>query len=201
MEFLYLLAIFVSTLSAYVCYFIWQTQKFRTLSQAHGCQLPPQYPHKDPIFGLDLFIRNARMIADNRFLPDLQDRYSQFGRTFGSLSFGNASIASVEPENLRTIWVTKFEDWGVQPLRLPALIPFVGRGFISMDGPEWERSMALLKPSFRRSNIANLEPFEQCFQQFLGQLPKDGSTVDLQPHFANLVCEILYILVLLRLLC
>ncbi|KAF4634825.1 hypothetical protein G7Y89_g3274 [Cudoniella acicularis] len=124
MNYSYTLALVATGICSYICYFVWQTQKFRALSHAHGCKLPPQYPHIDPIFGLDLFIRNAKAISQNRFLPDLQERYKKLGWTFGSLSFGSGAIASVEPENLRTIWVTKFEDWGVQPLRLPALAPF-----------------------------------------------------------------------------
>jgi len=77
----------------------------------------------------------------------------------------------------------------VQPLRLQSMNPFVGQGFISMDGPKWEQSMSMLKPSFKRSNISNFEPFEKCLKQMIQQIPRDGSTVDLQSHFSNLYLD------------
>jgi len=109
------------------------------------------------------------------------------GRTFSTLSFGTKVICSIEPENLKTAWVTKFEDWGVQSSRLPALGPFVGRGFLTTDGPHWEHSRALLKPSLRRANISNLEPFERSLQEMMGKIPRDGTTIDLQAFFFDLV--------------
>jgi cytochrome P450 len=170
-------------------YLIWQRQKPRTttLSQSNNCVPPPKYPLLDPIFGLDLFFKNARAISANQYLPTLQARYAKMGRTFSTLSFGTKVICSIEPENLKTAWVTNFEDWGVQSSRLPALGPFVGRGFLSTDGAEWEHSRALLKPSLRRAIIADLEPFESSLREMIGKIPRDGSTVDLQRLFFDLV--------------
>jgi cytochrome P450 len=161
---------------------LWGRSKSPTsaLSRSNKCLPPPQYPLLDPIFGLDIFFRNAKAISENRSLPTLQERHAKMGWTFGSLSFGTTAIASIEPENLKTVWVTKFEDWGVQPTRLPAMGPFVGRGFLTMDGPEWEHSRALLKPSLRKAQIANLDTFEESLQLMIDKIPTDGSTVDLQ---------------------
>jgi hypothetical protein len=132
----FVLYLLLTGLSIFIGYFIWQTQKIRAFSRVLGCQSPPQYSHTDSIFGLDLFFQNGKAIADDRFLPELQQRYQKYGKTFGCLSFGRGAIASVDPENLRTIWVTKYEDWGVQPLWLRAMAQFAGRAFISMDGLE-----------------------------------------------------------------
>ena len=65
------------------------------------------------------------------------------------------AIDSIRPENLQTVWVSKFKDWGVEPVGLPAQNPFWGRGFITMDGPRWEYSRALLKPSFDKANVTD----------------------------------------------
>ena len=179
----------LSVLCIFIPYFIWQRQKPPTsaLARSSNCRPPPQYPLIDRIFGLDLFFKNVKAISENRFLPTLQERYAKMGWTFGALSFGTRVISSIEPENLKTAWAVKFDDWGVQSSRLPALGPFVGRGFLSTDGPEWEHSRALLKPSLRRIHIANLEPFERSLQQMMSKIPKDGSTIDLQALFFDLV--------------
>ena len=56
-----------------------------------------------------------------------------------------------------------------------------------MDGPRWEHSRALLKPSFNKANMTDLSVFEGYVKMVVDQIPKDGSTVDLQPLFFNLV--------------
>ncbi|KAH8674492.1 cytochrome P450 [Tricladium varicosporioides] len=185
---------FISPLSlAVLCisvsWLIWRRHKLTTLSRSHGCQPPPRYAHKDPIFGLDYFIRNGRAITNNTFLIEYQERFAKYGRTFSFLAFGSGAIASIEPENLKTAWVTKFDDWGVQAIRHRDMEPFAGTGFISADGHEWERSRALLKPSFRKKNISDLEPFEKCLKNMLKQIPRDGTTVDLQDLFSKLYLD------------
>ena len=102
-------------------------------------------------------------------------------------SFGSFTINSIRPENLQTIWVSRFKDWGVQPVRLPAQDPFCGVGFITTDGPVWEHSRALLKPSFNRANMTDLPTLERYLRLVIDHVPKDGSTIDLQPLFFNLV--------------
>jgi hypothetical protein len=160
---------------------------FSALSRSKNCQRAPKYPSVDPIFGLDLFFANGKARSGNRWLPTVQKRYEQLGWTFESLSFGIRVINSIEPENLKTAWVVNFEDWGVQSNRLPSMEPFVGRGFLTADGANWEHSRALLKPSLRKAHIANLEPFESSLRQMISKIPKDGSTIDLQTLIFDLV--------------
>ncbi|KAI1082057.1 cytochrome P450 [Whalleya microplaca] len=65
--------------------------------------------------------------------------------------------------------------------RLPGMEYFCGRGFITTDGDTWRHSRKLLKPSFDLSNIRDLSILKEEVDTLLKQLPKDGSTVDLQP--------------------
>ena len=79
------------------------------------------------------------------------------------------------------------QDWGVQDLRLPNMEKFCGRGFITMDGPEWRRAVALLKPSFYKARISDLSTMKAGLLSLIDHIPVDGSTVDLQPLFLKLV--------------
>lgn len=96
------------------------------------------------------------------------------------------SINSIEPENVRTVFSSKWNDWGVEAVRLPAQLPFCGRGFITTDGAAWEHSRSLLRPSFYKGNAVHLPTLELYLQQVLDRIPKDGSTVDLQPLLYSL---------------
>ena len=170
-----------------VVYFL-SVQRRHRLARAGGCQPAKQYPHYDPILGLDLFFKTGQLFEENKYLEDLVRRYSTLGRTFQTNLMGSPSINTIEPENLHTIYVSRFKDWGVQPVRLPAQEPFCGRGFITTDGPAWEHSRALLKPSFNKSNVADLSMLENGLNKLIECIPTDGSTVDLQPLLFSLVC-------------
>ena len=158
------------------------------LSHANGCRPAMKYPHWDPFLGLDLFFMTGKLFEENKYLPHLVERYGKLGRTFETNLLGSPSINTIEPQNLQTVYVANFKDWGVQLVRLPAQEPFCGRGFITTDGTQWEHSRALLKPSFNRANI-DIVGLERGLQLILGRIPKDGSSVDLQPLFLQLVSQ------------
>ena len=114
-------------------------QKWRrdSISRQYGCQPPRKFPHKEPFVGLDLFFKTGSAIQNHRYLSELTHRYKTLGNTFQSTTMGSVSINSIEPENLHTVFASKFQHWGVEPVRLPAQFPFCGRGFITTDGAAW----------------------------------------------------------------
>lgn len=177
----------VSVACLVTVYYLAKTQRRRTLARTNGCQPPKKFPHKDPFLGLDVFFQTGKLFEENRYLPELVRRYKDHGSTFEVNSLGSSKINSIAPENLQAVWSSKFKDWGVGPIRLPALDPFCGSGFITTDGPVWEHSRALLKPSFNRANMTDLAALEKYLRMVIDRIPRDGSTVDLQPLLFSLV--------------
>ena len=182
-----LLAILVSSVAALAAYRWYLGYSLRLQAQQHGCQPPPRYEHKDPIFGLDIFMRTGDALNNNKFLVEHQRRYDTYGHTFEALNFGSRSLYSVHPDNVKAVFSKNAAEWGIQPLRLGSMSPFCGVGFITTDGADWKVSHDLLKPAFHRSNISDFGPLEEHLRIVLDQLPKDGSKVDLQPYILNLV--------------
>ena len=181
----------VTIFGALVTYYGWKIYQRRAIARAYGCQQPKKFRHIDPLLGLDLFLQAGKLFEENKYLPELVKRYNEYGRTFQTNLLGTPSINTIEPENLRIIYSTNFHHWGVQPVRLPAHEPFCGRGFLTTDGPAWEHGRSLLKPSFKKSNIADLSIFEKYVTKIIEHIPKDGSTIDLQPLLFNLVSLLL----------
>ncbi|KAF2687594.1 cytochrome P450 [Lentithecium fluviatile CBS 122367] len=181
-----LLATFVAL---FIAYRVYATQALRLKARKLGCQSAPRYKHKDPFFGLDLFLRTGDAMTKHEFLVEHQRRYDTYGHTFEALNFGSHAIYSVHPENLRAVWSKNAADWGIQPLRLHNMHPFCGSGFITTDGPEWKLSHALLKPGFHKSNISDFTGLEEHLKMMLGQIPKDGSKFDLQPWIIKLYLD------------
>ena len=182
----YLLTGFLSFISLTVAYIFISRQRYARLVRSHGCEPPPKYPHKDPFFGLDLFLQAGKMFEENRFLPVMFARYAANGPTFETNTLGTPTVCSCEPDNLHAVFAANARDWGVG-YRLPALEDWCGRGFLTTDGREWEHSRALFAPSFTKANIADHRDFEHYVKLMIKRIPRDGSTVDLQKLLFSLV--------------
>ncbi|TGO30202.1 hypothetical protein BPAE_0007g00800 [Botrytis paeoniae] len=111
--------------------------------------------------------------------------FEQYGDPFSAILLGAPMIATIDPLNVQTMLGTNFKDYGVQPLRRSATLPFLGGG----DGPFWQHSRTLMRPTFTRINAANLPAFEKNLQKFFKLLPEDGSTVDLKPLSCKLFID------------
>jgi len=156
-------------------------------ARQHGCDPPRAYPQKDPFLGIDLFLQTGDAIQNHRYLSELTRRYAALGNTFSAKSLGTSSINSIEPENIKAVFLSNFNDWGVEPVRLPAQGLFCGRGFITTDGAAWEHSRSLLRPSFNKGTAINLPVLEKYLRRVIDRIPRDGSTFDLQPMLFSLV--------------
>jgi len=145
------------------------------VARQHGCQPPVKYRSFEPLGAFDF------QISIHTDVPSLARYHLRYGKSFkvGSL-LGNPAISTIATENLHTINAAG-KDWGIEPLRLPAMEYFCGRGFLTTDGTMWQHSRKLLKPTFSRANLLDLTPLVAEVDQFLQDVPGDGSTIDLQP--------------------
>ncbi len=98
-------------------------------------------------------------------------------------------IQTAEPEILKTILSTKFEDFALSERRIKAIGGNLGHGIFASNGAAWERSRAVIRPSFTRSQVADLDTFETHIQHFISAIPRDGSSVDIQPLFFSLTMD------------
>ncbi|TGO58634.1 hypothetical protein BOTNAR_0178g00210 [Botryotinia narcissicola] len=113
--------------------------------------------------------------------------HMQIGSTYTEKSIGTTTIFTIDTQNLQAYYSTNFKDYGVYHLRKKAFYPLLGDGVFSTDGPSWERSRAVIRPTFTRSNVANFPAFEIHLQKFLKLIPRDGRTVNLSSLLDDLV--------------
>ncbi|KAM0157982.1 hypothetical protein ACHAQE_005769 [Botrytis cinerea] len=169
------------------CYALKQIKLYFTRRQfrkSNGCQ-PAQakYPLKDPIFGLDLVLDTIKNAKNLRHLEGTSKRYEQHGTTFTSKLITYPTVFTIDTENVKTILATKFDDYRLSSIRVDAMKPVFGHGIFTTDGKLWQKSRALLRPTFAKESISNLEAAELHFQHLLNRIPREGSTVDLQDLF------------------
>jgi hypothetical protein len=181
---------------SYVLYTLLQRgiTKYRhsKIIKANGCKPIPAYPHKDPVFGLDMFFENYKLFNTGGLLPKIQERYARINggvNSFTQLLLGERVINTSEPENIKAILATQFKDFGLPPRRKAAFQPLLGHGIFTTDGKEWEASRALLRPNFTRSLIGDLQVFESHISKMIAKIPLDRSTIDLQKLFFMLTLD------------
>ncbi|KAF2812906.1 cytochrome P450 [Mytilinidion resinicola] len=142
-----------------------------------------KYPLKDHFFGIDLILDTIRNAKNHRHLEGTWHRYEKFGNTFTSRLINCHTVFTIDPENIKTILATKFEDFKLSTIRVDAMVPIFGHGIFTTDGKARQHSRALLRPTFAKESISNFDTAECHFQHLLLCIPKNGATVDLQELF------------------
>ncbi|KAI4170232.1 MAG: hypothetical protein LQ343_005115 [Gyalolechia ehrenbergii] len=149
---------------------------------------PLKYPHKDPLLGLDLLWLMRNAVGTNKLLETRNSLFERFGNTLEFNSLGTKVLATREPKNIQTVLSTAFDNFGVEPVRQKSTGgSFMAKGIFTADGPIWQRSRALIRPTFARSQLANFDSLQAHVDRFFDLIPHDNSTIDLQPLFKRLV--------------
>ena len=154
---------------------------FRRAQLQHGCQNPPRYPHRDPIWGYDLYRLRKQATKAGHFYQLCDLHFKLHGKTFEELLFGTKVIHTMDPDNIRQVAVNSFQDWGKSSSGRRASTPVLGDGIFTQDGSAWKHSRDLIKPLFTRSELVDLRPLPAYTDRLLGLIPRDGRTTDVQP--------------------
>lgn len=102
-----------------------------------GCQ----YRHWDPLLGLDIIMKSSIAIFNGTYLEmtrGLIERYGGSVHTVVYLFFGKPAIVTMEPENIKAILSTKFQDFIHGEDRTQALKPLFGHGIFNVNGATWK---------------------------------------------------------------
>ncbi|KAL8835314.1 MAG: hypothetical protein Q9170_003369 [Blastenia crenularia] len=146
----------------------------------NGCRVPPKYPHKDIIFGLDMIFEQFQAEKRGNIWKTERERFRKYGKTFEANSWGTRCVHTMDPANIQVILAQCFDSFGVEPMRLPISGAFIGKGVFTTDGPYWRYSRDLMKPIFARAQISDLSILEIHTNRMLDSIPSDRSTVDMQ---------------------
>lgn len=75
----------------------------------------------------------------NILLQTSLSRFQTIGHTWSASIFGKEFINTIDPENIKTILATNFDDWGLGK-RIETFGPLLGEGIFTTDGKQWEHS-------------------------------------------------------------
>lgn len=187
-----LLATSIAVYLTYLLLITWNA-RFRAAKafQAHGCKPIPKVTSWDPIFNLDTFITIRKTDFAGRRSEAYRRLHQKHGNTFMMKPLGVSELQTANPENIQAICTSRFNDFGVGPMRGTIGAPFLGRGIFTEDGEIWKHSRGLVRPTFARGEISDLVNFERHVACFLALIPRDGSTFDLMRLVKKMVRIIL----------
>ncbi|TAQ83964.1 hypothetical protein B7494_g7712 [Chlorociboria aeruginascens] len=178
----------IAFLVIYLAKYITSSISASRFKQKHGCEPIARLPQSERILGLGLY-RTLRQSSKNKVvLEKAKQRYDGVGNTWECRLLGRRFVNTIEPENIKTILATNFKDFGLGK-RIEGFGALLGAGIFTTDGTQWEHSRALVRPSFTKSQVADLDTFEIHIQHLISKIPLDDSTVDLSPLFFQLTFD------------
>lgn len=98
-------------------------------------------------------------------------------------------IFTADPENVKAILATQFEEYGKGERFHNAWKDFLGDSIFTTDGEQWKKSRNLIRPQFIKSRVSDLDIFEKHVNILIGQISGQGQGVDLSALFYRCVSK------------
>ncbi|KAK9238927.1 cytochrome P450 [Lipomyces kononenkoae] len=111
-------------------------------------------------FGIQRVRTIIRSLRAHKLMEYMTTEFGKHGTTFGTSALGKQNVWTIEPENIKALLATNFNDFGLGT-RHDAFLPLLGEGIFTLDNEGWAHSRAMLRPQFTRhqvSEVAKLEP-------------------------------------------
>ena len=181
--------LFVVSLFA-LCHRITIYKSHKRLFESNDCKPLPKYPHVRFVFGLDYVWHTIRAVKSQTFLSETRLLFKELGPCFSTHILATRAIHTIEPQDIKIILATSFQDYGISKRRKRAFRPYVGKSIFTADGSQWKHSRAFLQPSFfkRRLDVAI---FHSHGENLLQAIPRDHSTFDLEILFHKLTADVI----------
>lgn len=119
----------------------------RSVARKTGCQDPPKYSHKDPIFGLDLFLLYKKAFQERTFLDLNWCLFAKHGKTFQTHHLGVRGIKTMDPTLTKYVHATYFDHFSVANIH-SGIEYLRGDGITVVDGEKWAARRKLITPAF-----------------------------------------------------
>ncbi|EXJ71258.1 uncharacterized protein A1O5_05064 [Cladophialophora psammophila CBS 110553] len=96
--------------------------------------------------------------------------FEKHGHTYTQRVTGQLVVLTRSPANVQTICKTRFKDYEIGSDRAGNFRALIGHGILALDGREWTRSRAMLRPHFTRNFDQDFVQLETHIQRLLRRL-------------------------------
>ena len=126
---IFLLAVSIVYSVFYVAY-----GHFRKVCLMNQLQCRPAPPIPQDWLGIGFLLKQIQALRQNRVLDWSLSVFKEHGKTFEIVKFGQQNIYTAEPENIKAVLGTQFEDFEISWMRNTAFFPFAGLGIVTSNG-------------------------------------------------------------------
>lgn len=155
--------------------------------------LAPSVPSYLP-FGLDIIYRNVKCSRKNEELKFWSWLFAQSPHkgspTVEASLVCQRTIFTADPENIKAILATQFQDYGKGRAFHDDWKDFLGNGIFNIDGELWHANRQLLRPQFAKERISDLVLFEKHVQKLMEALGDNGREIDVAEQFYRYTLDV-----------
>jgi len=110
-------------------------------------------------------------------------------------AFSGSQVFTAEPENIKALLATRFNEFDLGPIRNEILYALIGLGVFTAERDMWPHFRKQLRPIFARDQISQFDSFERHCQAFFKALPHENSAswieeADIMPLLSRLTMDI-----------
>ncbi|KAK9355479.1 cytochrome P450 [Lipomyces doorenjongii] len=140
-------------------------------------------------FGIRRFLSLTRSLRAHKLMEHMVDDFRKYGNTFGTTTLGRHNPWTIDPENIKAMLATKFNDFGLGT-RPDAFHPLLGEGIFTLDDEGWAHSRAMLRPQFTRQQVSDVAKLEPHVRNLMSCLPQSQTeSCDIQELFYRMTLD------------
>ncbi|TEY67925.1 hypothetical protein BOTCAL_0124g00230 [Botryotinia calthae] len=116
----------------------------------------------------------------------------KYGKTVLTNNWGTKQYVTMDPIVIQTVLALEVDKFGVAPMSHPMCSPLLGEGIMTADGHAANQNNYCnkLNPVLTRAQVSELSSLEAHVKIFLDLIPRDGTTIDMQPLCKKLFLDI-----------
>lgn len=131
---------------------MYRRSSYHNAMLANRCSTFKKYAHKDPFFGIDMFVPLAKAMQSGSMLAPVEGLFTIYGKTFQSNSWTTTVINTMDPLVTQTVLANSPENFDVAPSRRPVVEPLMQDGIFTADRQSWAYHRSIAKQIFSGSS-------------------------------------------------
>lgn len=160
---------------------------YRFLARKHKTGMPkiiPSYP-----LGIPITYKLIKAVANEKWVKLALKLSKKINAcTYLQESLFKYVIYSQDPENLKAVLATQFNDFSIAE-RTSQITPVFGSGIFTQDGVAWKHSRAMLRPQFSKEQVSRLEHVLSHVGQLVISIDQRHGLVNVVPLFHMLTMD------------
>ncbi|TFK23879.1 cytochrome P450 monooxygenase pc-2 [Coprinopsis marcescibilis] len=140
--------------------FVVQVQYARYMARSEARRLGVRIvPHVQE--GATSIVNKLLDMFENGYPCDILTEWAgQYGNTFETRLFTDSFIWTTEPDHVKAIMATEFENFPKEQLFLDQTASLLGTGVFSVNGDLWKFHRAMTRPFFTKDRISDFDIFD-----------------------------------------